>query len=349
AFALEMAATLGTALVAVQIGLRLVRGGIEFREALFILVLAPDFYLPLRLLGTRFHAGMAGRTAAARIFQILETPAAAPLPAVWASPPNPGQQPIRLREVSYSYPGGRAPALTQVSFEIRPAERLALVGRTGAGKSTVAALLLRFVEPDAGAILVGDLPLAQLQPEAWRRLVAWVPQNPYLFHETVAENIRRGRPGAAMEDVRRAAEAAGADSFIRGLPHGYETVVGERGARLSSGQAQRIAIARALLKDAPFLILDEATSALDPEQEAAIRSATARLMAGRTTLLIVHRVYTAAQADRIVVLESGQVVEEGTHAALMAAGGHYCRLVRAVESDAAHVDDLRGGCEKRTG
>ncbi len=329
AFALEMIATISTAMVAVQVGLRLLYGQMQFEQAFFLLVLAPDYYLPLRLLGTRFHAGMAGATAVQRIFEILDKPASLEIsvkhPAGGAGHAPQGVA-LKLECVGYGYDGER-PALKGVSFEIGSGEHLALVGPTGAGKSTVASLLLRFIEPDSGMILWNDRDLRETPPRVWRDWVAWVPQHPYLFDETVEANIRFGRPGATEEAIIRAAQQAFADEFIRSLPLGYETRLGERGVRLSGGEAQRIALARAFIKDAPLVLFDEATAHLDPETAAEVQEAMARLIRGRTALVITHRRNTMAWADRIIVLEDGRVVETGTHATLLRAGGAYHRLV----------------------
>ena len=203
------------------------------------------------------------------------------------------------------------------------------MGPSGAGKSTVAYLLLRFLEPDRGQIDVDGRPLSEQSRPAWRRQVAWVPQQPYLFYGTVAENIRLARPGALREEVERAARQAHAHAFIRALPQGYHTLIGERGVRLSGGEAQRLALARAFLKDAPFLLLDEATANLDPEIESLIQEALGRLLQGRTALIIAHRLATVYQANRILVMAGGRIVEEGSHATLLEVRGVYRRLVRA--------------------
>ena len=221
----------------------------------------------------------------------------------------------------YAYGDDDRPALDGVSFTIHAGQKIALVGRSGAGKSTVAQLLLRFIEPSGGRITVNGADLAAIPADVWREQVAWVPQMPYLFAGSVADNIRLARPDAPLEDVIRAAQQAHADPFIRALPDGYDTPIGERGARLSGGQAQRIALARAFLKDAPLLILDEATSHLDPDTEAEIQAAIRALMHHRTVLIIAHRLNTVRDADQIVVLDQGHVAEIGTHAALIAIGG----------------------------
>ncbi len=326
ALALELLATLSVAIVAVEVGVRLLDDGLPFQQALFLLVLAPDYYLPLRALGTKFHAGTEGAAAAERIFAILETP----------TPPQPQQvQPIpqtlhiRFDDVRLAYDDGERPALNGVTFELPPGNRVALVGPTGGGKSTVAGLLLRFLEPDSGTIHVGDTPLYAIDAAAWRQQIAWVPQQPYLFNASIADNIRLGRPDAPLDAVIAAAQQAGAHTFINALPQGYETIAGERGARLSGGQAQRIAIARAFLKDAPLLLLDEATSSLDPETEAVIEATLARLMQGRTSLVIAHRLSTVYQADHILVMAGGRIVDQGTHDDLLARSGIYRDLVSA--------------------
>jgi ATP-binding cassette subfamily C protein CydD len=326
ALVLEMVATISTAVVAVQVGLRLLAGHLSFEQAFFVLVLAPEFYLPLRMLGTRFHAGMEGVAAAQRIFEVLGVEARV---EVRAEARLPSSFNIRFDCISFAYEEGKRTALDGLSFEVRQGERVALVGPSGGGKSTVAYLLLRFIEPDSGAITVDGVPLSDLPVAAWREQVAWVPQNPHLFHGTVTENIRLGRANATPDEVTWAARQAHAHEFITALPQGYDTSIGERGARLSGGEAQRIALARAFLKDAPFLILDEATANLDPEVEALVQEAMERLLRGRTALIIAHRLSTVYRADRIVVIDGGRVVETGSHEALVRQGGLYRRLVGA--------------------
>jgi ATP-binding cassette subfamily C protein CydD len=325
AFTLELLATLSVAVVAVEIAVRLLYGSIGFETALFLLVIAPEFYQPLRALGARFHAGAAGTAAAERVYALLDTPLPA-RPAVTDSVPA-APLPIRFDRVHFAYDSGARPALSGVSFDIHPGERVALVGASGAGKSTCAALLLAFLTPDAGHITLNGADLARLDAAAWREHVAWVAQAPHLFNASAADNIALGRRGAAPAAIEAAARAAEAHDFIAALPDGYHTILGENGARLSGGQAQRIAIARAFLKDAPLLVLDEITAHLDAQTEAAVQAALDRLLRGRAALVIAHRLHTVMQADRIIVLDAGRIVEAGTHAELMAGGRAYRALV----------------------
>jgi ATP-binding cassette, subfamily B, bacterial len=232
---------------------------------------------------------------------------------------------VGVEGVWFGYEPGR-PVLRGVSFEARPGEVVAIVGPTGAGKSTLAGLLPRFFDPDRGRVSLDGRDLRDLRLETVRGSVSLVLQESFLFPFSIAENIAYGRPGASREDVVAAAVAANAHEFVSGLPEGYETVVGERGATLSGGERQRVAIARALLKDAPLLVLDEPTSALDAETEGSLLEALDRLMAGRTTVVIAHRLSTIRRADRILVVRDGEIAERGTHDELVALGGHYARM-----------------------
>jgi thiol reductant ABC exporter CydD subunit len=310
---LELAATLGIALVAVTIGVRLVRGGLGLEAGLTVLVLAPELYLPLRNLAAQFHASADGRAAAGRLLDLLELPPATRSGSVPA--PSPAEAPIRLDGVSFSYPARQGLVLDGVDLELLPGEIVALVGPSGAGKSTVAAVLLKLLEPTSGRVLAGPLELSRCDSPAWRAQVAWVPQRPTLFRGTVADNIRLGDPEAGEQRVRSAATLAGADAFIRALPDGYGSIVGDGGRPLSAGQLQRIALARAFLRDAPFVILDEPTANLDRESADIVADAVARLGHGRTVLLAVHHPALAARADRVVRLEAGRIVEAAVEAA----------------------------------
>ena len=323
--ALEFFATAGVAVIAVSVGFRLFWGEMDFLTGCFALLLAPELYLPLRNLGTQYHARMAAIGAAERIIEVLEVPSIAPNLA-GAPTPDLRTASIRLRDVGYSYPGNRR-ALNKVTLEIRPGERLALVGPSGSGKSTVVKLLLGFVQPGLGELWVGDTPLGGLDIEDWRRHLAWVPQTPRLFHGSLLANIRLGRPDATMDQVREAARLARADAFIDRLPEGYETQVGEGGQGLSGGEIRRIALARAFLRDAPLVILDEATASLDPKSEQEVAAGIESLAQGRTLLVIAHRLQTVRSADRILVLNAGRIEEEGTHEELAARDGLYRHML----------------------
>ena len=310
---LELAATLGVALVAVIVGVRLVDGGIGFEAALTVLVLAPELYVPLRNLGAQFHASADGLAVAERLLDLVDAEEAASSGS--ASPPSARDVPVRLEGVSFAYPARPGIVLDRVDLELRPGETVALVGPSGAGKSTIASLLLRLAEPTRGRVTVGTVDLAVCDPESWRSQIAWVPQHPTIFRGTVADNIRLGDALADDAQVRAAAELAGAAPVIGRLPDGYETVVGEGGRTLSAGELQRIALARAFLREAALVILDEPTANLDPASAAVVRDAVERLRAGRTVLLIAHRPELAALADRVVHLRGGRIVEPAAEAA----------------------------------
>jgi thiol reductant ABC exporter CydD subunit len=335
-FVLELMTTGAIALIAVELGLRLLDGAIGFATTLQVLLLAPEFYRPLRELGAQRHAAMEAQPVIERIHRLLPAIASASAPlhasGAWEPPLVPparreGPMAVELRQVSYTYPDAADPAVNDVSFTLAPRSCTALVGPSGAGKSTLASLLLRFVEPRSGTILADGLPIDVLSIEQWRRLVAFVPQRPYLFDASALENLRLARPSASLQEAECAAELAGAHDFLQQLPDGYHTRVGQRGTRLSGGQAQRLAIARAFLKSAPLLILDEPTSALDAESERHVRAALERLADRCTVLLIAHRLSTSRTADHIIALRSGTVVERGTHHDLVAHGGFYAQLV----------------------
>jgi thiol reductant ABC exporter CydD subunit len=303
---LELAATLGVALVAVTVGVRLAGGGLGLQEGLTVLVLAPELYLPLRRLGAEYHASADGLAVADRMLALLDAPAAAreggPRQA-----PSPAVAPVRLERVAFSYPARPGRVLDGLDLELAPGETVALVGESGAGKSTVAALLLGFLEPTAGRVTVGGVDLARCRAEHWRSLVAWVPQHPALVRASVADNIRFGRP-ASDRAVRAAAALAGADAFAAALPGGYGTLVGDGGRPLSPGERRRIGLARAFLGDPALVVLDEPTADLDPASVEHVRRAVQRLGAGRTVLLIAHRPEVVAHADRIVRLEDGAAI-----------------------------------------
>lgn len=334
ALVLELLATISTALVAVGLGLNLIYDRITFEKAFFLLLLAPEFYWPLRLLGAKFHAGMNGVQAANRIFEILDQPVQTSTAKVQGASLNQQKIHLSFENVHFSY-DQTAEILRGVSFNLGPGQKVALVGPSGAGKSTLANLLMGYIQPTKGLIRVNGLPLESLAGHEWRQFVALVPQTPYLFYGTVAENILFGRPGATEAEVRAAAHRAGAQEFIEKLPQGYDTPVGEQGLKLSGGQAQRLAIARAFLKNAPVLVLDEATAGLDLSTELAVQGAMKRLMEGRTVFIIAHRLATIYDANHILVLNEGRIVEEGQHQKLLEQKRLYYDLVRAY-----------GGCQE---
>jgi ATP-binding cassette subfamily C protein CydCD len=311
ALVLELIATLSTAVVAVEIGIRLLYGRMAFEQAFFILLLAPEFYLPLRLLGTRFHAGMAGVEAARHIFEILDLPlsmnaqisGAGERPQILSTVPS-----IIFKNVGFAYSNNQ-PALQGVSFEMPAGKMTALMGESGAGKTTLTWLLLRFLQPQSGEIIVDGKLLNDIPVALWQENLAWVAQAPYLFNDTITANIKLAKPDADESSIRKATRLAHADEFINEMPLGYETLIGERGMRLSAGQAQRIALARAFLKDAPLLILDEATSHLDPETDALLRESLEHLTRGRTVLVIAHNRATLAKADQVIHLSHGRTDE----------------------------------------
>ncbi len=343
AFVLELLATLAVALVAVEVGIRLMYGTLDYETALLVLILAPEAYLPLREVGARFHASMEGVAAAEQVFRVLEdggTEGGTGSRAHDRGPAHPAARRdggdasaamsdtaaaprVRFDRVGLTYPGRDSPALHDVALTFEPGRSVLVTGPSGAGKSSLLSLLLRFAEPTAGRLLVGEhapphdpgdeagwTALSGVPVDLWRRRIAWVPQQPYLFDDTVADNIRLGAPEASLTDVRHAAERAEADAFVRALPEGYDTRLGERGARLSAGQRQRIALARAFLRDAPIVLLDEPTAHLDPENAAAIRTAVLRLLEGRTGVIVAHDTGWAPLVDEVVRVAGGRVATE---------------------------------------
>ena len=330
ALVLEWIATLSTAVVAVEIGLRLLSGNLDFESAFFVLLLAPEFYIPLRMLGLRFHAGAAGAAAAAHIFDILEQKPRSEASGVQRSIPRDAD--LTFQNVFYRYPGSKRLSLQELSFTWNAGETLALVGPSGGGKSTIANLLLGFDQPTQGSILVSGVDLSCFNPSTWRHLIAFVPQNPYLFMGSIEQNLRLADPQASQAALIDACAQADALAFIERLPNGFQTMIGERGLRLSGGQAQRLSLARAFIQNAPRIILDEATANLDPGSEDRIHAAIQRLQTDRTTLIIAHRLRTTLSADRVLVLHQGRILESGSPQGLLEQQGAYWRMMRAYQA-----------------
>lgn len=335
---LELVGTIGTAIIAVGIGLRLMNGTISFQHAFFVLLLTPDFYLPLRQLGTKFHAGMEGVTASKEIFGILNQPG--PDTATTTTQPAPHEEPaynefatpapahiatlpLTFTAISCTYPGATVPALNDVSFTIPAGKTTAIIGPSGAGKSTIINLILRFLEPTAGTITIGTTALSAINRESWHQQISWVPQHPYLFNASLRQNIMIASPDAPAPALQKALQLSALNELIASLPDGLDTIIGEQGARLSGGEAQRVALARAFLKNAPLLILDEPTSHTDPNLEAELRTSISALMQNRTTIIIAHRLETIKAAEQIIVMLQGTISTTGTHETLRNAPGFY--------------------------
>lgn len=331
ALVLELVATISTAVVAVEIGLRLLYSRIEFQQAFFILLIAPEFYIPMRNLSARYHAGMTGITAAKRIYEVLDAPEQSSQPGQEAGDlanQFAGDYVISLHGLHYSHPGQEENSLQRIDLELKSGRHYALVGMSGSGKSTLAQVLLRFIEPGGGELTINGVDVRAWSRTEWRRFVSWVPQNPMLFSRTLRENITLGETCLTDEEIANAVRSAELEEVVAALPQGIHTELRESGTRLSGGEAQRVALARAFIKNPRLLILDEPTAHLDLLLEKKITRTLERLMRGRTTLTIAHRFSTIRNADEILVLDKGRLVDHGKHHELI----ERCEVYRALVS-----------------
>ncbi|HWQ74736.1 MAG TPA: thiol reductant ABC exporter subunit CydD [Syntrophomonas sp.] len=332
AFVLELTASLSIAVLAVALGLRLLYGQMEFFPAFWILLLAPEYYQPIRQLGGKFHDAIAAWAAAEQIYSRLETcPATVVKPGDESPAPSVGAVGLQIecRDLCFSYPYASRPALDHFSLTIRPRQITAVAGSSGAGKSTLAAALLKFIQPEAGEILFNGQNIASMDTDTLRSMIAYIPQKPFIFHDTLLNNLRLARPEATAEEAAAAAGQAGLAELIASLPQGLMTVLAEDGADLSQGEAQRVNLARAILKDAPLIIVDEGTSAQDTANEARLLAALQALSRNHTVLLLSHRLATVKSAAWIGVMEAGRLAEQGSHTELLENGPLYREFLQA--------------------
>jgi ATP-binding cassette subfamily C protein CydD len=332
AFVLEMIATISTAVVAVEIGLRLLYSQMEFQQAFFILLIAPEFYLPLRNLSIRYHAGMTGLTASRRIFELLDAPEGTTVDHISkTSIDNPFEGPysIQFKDVSFTYPGSGVRALENINLTLESSKHYALVGQSGAGKSTLAQLLLRFIEPETGTIEINGIDIRSWVPEVWRTWIGWVPQKPVLFNTTLLENIRLMDTKITEEQIINILAPVHLNKLVKELPDGVNTQLLEGGVRLSGGEAQRVALARTFVRQRPFFMMDEPTAHLDHVTEQLLGESIRGLRQGKTSLTIAHRLTTITNSDHIFVLEKGKLTQQGTHLELRNVSGTYQSLISA--------------------
>jgi len=321
ALVLELLSTISIAIIAVEVGLRLMYGKMDFESALFVLILAPEFYLPLRQLGARYHAGLEGIAAFKFIQKLLSSNKDKTKKLTFQSEFQNGN--IEFQNVSFNFPSREIKALDDISFIIKSGKTTAIVGESGSGKSTVINLLMRFLELENGEILIDKNNLLNIPDNEWHKQVSWVSQNPHIFHKSIYENIAIAKENASEGEIVEAAKNALIHDWITKLKDGYETIVGERGTTLSGGEIQRIALARAFLKDSPILLMDEATSSIDSIYEKELVSSIKKLSSGKTVVIVAHRLNTIINADKIIVMESGKIVSVGTHSELLNANKKY--------------------------
>lgn len=334
---LELAASISIALVALQIGIRLIEGMMVFNLGLFVLLLAPEFYIPFRMLGMHHHAGMEGAAAAEKIFDTIDSGS---IHEIWEEAPLNGIKPPKVvfSNVAYIYPGVEQSAINHINATLEAGSITALVGPTGSGKSTFVHLLLGFLRPTSGQILINGKNLFEYKKKHWQQMVAFVPQHPHFFNTTILDNLLMANSAASHTDVEAAIAKSGLLPLISTMPLGLDTQLTDNASRLSSGEKQRLALARAFLKDAPLLILDEPTSGLDPESEQAIAGALVQLAKNRTTVIIAHRLNTVKRANKIIVFEKGIITQTGSHELLLKQSGVYAGFFETLRKNNSIID-----------
>lgn len=330
ALVLEVASTISVAVIAVAIGLRLLNGDFNFADALFILIIAPDFYLPLRQLGVSYHAGMEGVSSFERISELMKNESSETMNSNQTKKIIEYDSPIIFENVSFTYEERNIKALDSISLVIEPTKVTALVGQTGSGKTTLMNMLLRFINPSQGIIKFGNQNLLEINEDEWRKNIAWIPQNPHLFNKAILENIKLSKDDATIQEVIEAASKSKIHKLISSLPNQYDTLVSEAGENLSGGEIQRIALARAYLRNAPIILVDEPTANLDPIIEEEIMNDMFDLFKGKTVLIIAHRLNTIIKADKIIVLKNGGVDAIGNHSELLGKSLYYKNLFEQI-------------------
>ena len=332
ALALELLTTLSTAVVAVEIGLRLLHSGIDFQTAFFILLIAPEFYLPLRMLGLKFHAGMTGQTAAIEFFELFSEVMQEPGSGITKDiEPSDGIS-VSFENVSFQYVDGKNEVLHDISFNCPPGTLTALIGKSGSGKSTIAKLALRFIEPEQGNVLMNGIPAVEISTSQWYAQIAWLGQKSFYAEGAILDNLRFANRDADENRIVDALTRVGLNKKVESLPDGLATSIAEFGQNFSGGEVQRLQIARALISDAPLLILDEPTSQLDPDLEALFIAELENIRKHKTVLLIAHRLQTVMHADNILFLEDGHIIEQGTHERLLQQAGRYLQMTQLYQA-----------------
>lgn len=326
ALVLEVASTISVAVIAVAIGLRLLNGDFNFADALFILIIAPDFYLPLRQLGVSYHAGMEGVSSFERISELIKNESFETMNSNQTKKIIEYDSPIFFKNVSFTYEERNIKALNSIFLVIEPKKVTALVGQTGSGKTTLMNMLLRFINPSQGIVKFGHQNLLEINEDEWRKNIAWIPQNPHLFNKTILENIKLSKDDATIQEVIDAANKSKIHNLISSLPNQYDTLVNEAGENFSGGEIQRIALARAYLRNAPIILVDEPTANLDPIIEEEIMNDMFDLFKEKTVLIIAHRLNTIIKADKIIVMKNGRVEAIGNHSELLEKSLYYKKL-----------------------